>query len=146
MVPLRFFYNILVYTTWLVLQPIALFNKKIKLFVQGRKKTFSILEKCLDLKKKSIWMHVASLGEFEQGLPILEKLRTKYPEHQIILTFFSPSGYEIKKNTTVADVVVYLPLDTNANAKRFLNLIHPEFAIFVKYEVWPNYLFHLQYP
>jgi len=143
MVPLRFFYNILVYTTWLVLQPIALFNKKIKLFVQGRKKTFSILEKCLDLKKKSIWMHVASLGEFEQGLPILEKLRTKYPEHQIVLTFFSPSGYEIKKNTTVADVVVYLPMDTNANAKRFLNLIHPEFAIFVKYEVWPNYLFHL---
>lgn len=143
MVRLRFLYNILVNTVWLGLHLIALFNAKIKLFVEGRKQTFSILDKRLDPKKKSIWMHVASLGEFEQGLPILEKLRTKYPDHQLILTFFSPSGYEIKKDTPAADVAIYLPMDTASNVERFLNQVNPEFAIFVKYEVWPNYLHHL---
>ncbi|MCK0160798.1 3-deoxy-D-manno-octulosonic acid transferase [Muricauda sp. F6463D] len=144
MIPLRFLYNILINTAWFVLKVIALFNGKIKLFVQGRKRAFSILEEQLTPTDKTIWMHVASLGEFEQGLPILELLRTKYPEHKLVLTFFSPSGYEVKKNTSAADVVVYLPMDSNSKVKRFLNLVDPELAIFIKYEVWPNYLHHLK--
>ncbi|MEQ5792130.1 3-deoxy-D-manno-octulosonic acid transferase [Muricauda sp. NFXS6] len=142
--PLRLLYNILINIAWLGLKVVALFNAKIKLFVQGRKQTFSILEERLRYADKTIWMHVASLGEFEQGLPILERLRTEYPEHRLVLSFFSPSGYEVKKNTSVADAVIYLPMDSNYKAKRFLELVNPELAIFVKYEVWPNYLHHLQ--
>lgn len=142
--PLRFLYNILINIAWLGLKVVALFNAKIKLFVQGRKQTFSILEEQLHSMDKNIWMHVASLGEFEQGLPILERLRTEYPEHKLVLTFFSPSGYEVKKNTSAPDIVVYLPMDSNSKVKRFLRLVHPKLAIFVKYEVWPNYLHHLQ--
>lgn len=89
-------------------------------------------------------MHVASLGEFEQGLPIIERLRADYPSHKILVTFFSPSGYEFKKNTSAADVVVYLPMDTQKNASRFLDIVRPELAIFVKYEIWPNYLRELK--
>ncbi len=142
--PLRFLYNILINIAWVGLKVVALFNAKIKLFVKGRKNSFPILKEKIASNSKSIWVHVASLGEFEQGLPILERLRTKYPEHKLVLSFFSPSGYEVKKNTTVADVVVYLPMDSNSKVKRFLNLINPELAIFVKYEVWPNYLYHLK--
>ena len=87
-----------------------------------------------------IWFHCASLGEYEQGLPVFEVLRLKYPDYKIVLSFFSPSGYEIRKNTTVADVVVYIPIDTKSNAKRFINLIQPEFTVFVKYDIWPNFL------
>ncbi|WP_313790101.1 3-deoxy-D-manno-octulosonic acid transferase [Flagellimonas lutimaris] len=144
MMPLRFLYNILINIAWVGLKVVALFNAKIKLFVKGRKNSFPILKEKIASNSKSIWVHVASLGEFEQGLPILERLRTKYPEHKLVLSFFSPSGYEVKKNTTVADVVVYLPMDSNSKVKRFLNLINPELAIFVKYEVWPNYLYHLK--
>ncbi|MGN7515237.1 MAG: 3-deoxy-D-manno-octulosonic acid transferase [Allomuricauda sp.] len=127
-----------------MLKVVALFNAKIKLFVQGRKSTFPLLEEQLSQTDKTIWMHVASLGEFEQGLPILERLRSNYPEHKLVLSFFSPSGFEVKKDTPVADVVVYLPMDSNYKAKHFLNLVNPELAIFVKYEVWPNYLYHLK--
>jgi len=141
---LRFLYNILINIAWLVLRVIALFNAKIKLFVQGRKRTFPLLEEKLNQGDKTIWMHVASLGEFEQGLPILERLRSKYPEHKLVLSFFSPSGYEVKKNTSVADVVVYLPMDSHHKVKRFLNIVNPQLAIFVKYEVWPNYLYQLK--
>ncbi|WP_199912688.1 3-deoxy-D-manno-octulosonic acid transferase [Muricauda brasiliensis] len=141
---MRFLYNILINIAWLVLKVIALFNAKIKLFVQGRKRTFPLLEEKLNPGDKTIWMHVASLGEFEQGLPILERLRSKYPEHKLVLSFFSPSGYEVKKNTSVADVVVYLPMDSHHKVKRFLNIVNPQLAIFVKYEVWPNYLYQLK--
>lgn len=141
---MRFLYNILINIAWLVLKVIALFNAKIKLFVQGRKRTFPLLEEKLNQGDKTIWMHVASLGEFEQGLPILERLRSKYPEHKLVLSFFSPSGYEVKKNTSVADVVVYLPMDSHHKVKRFLNIVNPQLAIFVKYEVWPNYLYQLK--
>jgi 3-deoxy-D-manno-octulosonic-acid transferase len=106
MMPLRFIYHILINIVWFGLHVVALFNAKIKLFVQGRKQTFSILEDKLNPTEKTIWMHVASLGEFEQGLPILERLRAQYPKHKLVLSFFSPSGYEVKKNTTAADVVV----------------------------------------
>lgn len=142
--PLRFLYNILINIAWLGLKVIALFNAKIKLFVQGRQKTFPLLKEQLPPNSKTVWMHVASLGEFEQGLPILERLRSKYPDHKLVLSFFSPSGYEVKKNTSVADVVVYLPMDSNSKVQHFLDLVNPELAIFVKYEVWPNYLYHLK--
>jgi 3-deoxy-D-manno-octulosonic-acid transferase len=144
MMPLRFIYNFLVLLVGNILKVVALFQPKIKLFVSGRKNTFPELEAKLSPVKKNIWMHVASLGEFEQGLPILERLRKQFPDHRLILTFFSPSGYEVKKNTSAADVVVYLPMDTISNAKRFLNLVQPEFAVFVKYEIWPNYLKELK--
>ncbi|WP_306013745.1 MULTISPECIES: 3-deoxy-D-manno-octulosonic acid transferase [unclassified Allomuricauda] len=141
---MHFIYHILLNIVWFGLHVVALFNAKIKLFVRGRKQTFSILEDKLNPTDKTIWMHVASLGEFEQGLPILERLRAQYPNHKLVLSFFSPSGYEVKKNTTAADVVVYLPMDSLSNAKQFLKLVHPELAIFVKYEVWPNYLHQLK--
>ncbi|WP_349352635.1 MULTISPECIES: 3-deoxy-D-manno-octulosonic acid transferase [unclassified Flagellimonas] len=141
---MHFIYHILLNIGWFGLHVVALFNAKIKLFVRGRKQTFSILEDKLHPTDKTIWMHVASLGEFEQGLPILERLRAQYPKHKLVLSFFSPSGYEVKKNTSAADVVVYLPMDSLSNAKRFLKLVHPELAIFVKYEVWPNYLHQLK--
>jgi 3-deoxy-D-manno-octulosonic-acid transferase len=122
------------------LKIIALFNSKIKLGVNGRKQTFDILKNNISKTDKTIWFHCSSLGEYEQGLPVFEKLRQEYSEHKIILSFFSPSGYEIRKNTKIADVVVYLPLDTKANAKRFINVVHPNFTVFVKYDIWPNLL------
>lgn len=112
--------------------------------VEGRAKTFGILEEHLAKGDPTFWFHCASLGEYEQGLPIFKQLRTNYPKHKIVLTFFSPSGYEIRKNTDIADVVVYLPMDTKANAKRFVKLVNPEMAIFVKYDIWPNYLAELK--
>ncbi|MGB5436859.1 MAG: glycosyltransferase N-terminal domain-containing protein, partial [Maribacter sp.] len=122
------------------LKIVALFHPKIKLFVQGRKETFSILNRTIQKEDQVIWVHVASLGEFEQGLPVIEKIRNEFPLFKILITFFSPSGYEVKKNTTVADAVVYLPLDTLDNARRFIAKAHPKLVIFVKYEIWPNYL------
>ncbi|WP_336126780.1 3-deoxy-D-manno-octulosonic acid transferase [Mesoflavibacter sp. CH_XMU1422-2] len=133
-------YNILIYLTSLVLKVIALFNQKIKLGVKGRANTFDILKNEIKKGDKTLWFHCASLGEYEQGLPIFDILRKDYPKHKIVLTFFSPSGYEIRKNAPFADVVVYLPLDTKSNAKQFIKLVNPELTVFVKYEIWPNYL------
>lgn len=127
-----------------MLKIIALFNKKIKLFVDGRKQTFTVLKNNISSSDTVIWIHCASLGEFEQGRPILEKLKEKHPTKKLVLTFFSPSGYEIRKNYNGADVVCYLPLDSVKNAKKFLNIVHPETAIFVKYEFWPNLLKELK--
>lgn len=135
-----FLYNLLTIIAGYALQLVALFSPKIKLFVEGRKTVFDVLSQKISPADKTIWFHSASLGEYEQGLPIMEKMRTLYPNHKIVLTFFSPSGYEIRKNTKAADVVVYLPLDTKANAKRFLSLVHPDLVFFIKYEYWPNYL------
>ncbi|OBX23870.1 3-deoxy-D-manno-octulosonic acid transferase [Bizionia sp. APA-3] len=128
----------------LVLPLVALFNSKIKLGVSGRSNSFSILKNVLNESDKTLWYHCASLGEYEQGLPVFKELRTLYPTHKIVLTFFSPSGYEIRKNTAIADVVVYLPLDTPYNAKRFFELVNPELTLFVKYDIWPNYLLELK--
>ncbi len=133
-------YDLIVRISWVLLQPVALFRPKIKLFVVGRRRSFAILEKSFSRDDRTIWLHVASLGEFEQGLPIIEKLKLEYPSHKILISFFSPSGYEVKKNTPVADAVVYLPMDTKKNVARFADLVRPELAIFVKYEIWPNYL------
>ncbi|WP_370397906.1 3-deoxy-D-manno-octulosonic acid transferase [Tenacibaculum dicentrarchi] len=136
---MNFIYNLLLFKVSILLRFIALFNKKIKLFVDGRKQTFSKLE---NIKKtdKVIWFHAASLGEFEQGRPIIEALKERYKNHKIVVTFFSPSGYEIRKNYPLADVVCYLPFDTKANVKKFIAKIHPEIAIIIKYEFWPNLL------
>lgn len=123
---------------------VALFSKKMKLFVSGRKDVFEILQQKLSASDTTIWFHCASLGEFEQGVPIMEAIKKLKPNHKIIVSFFSPSGFEIKKNTPLADTVVYLPMDTPSNARKFIAAINPSLAIFVKYEFWPNYLFELQ--
>ena len=141
---MSFFYNILIITTRFFLRVIALFNNKIKLFVEGRNETFQKLEKNISKSDKIIWIHCASLGEFEQGRPIIEKIKEKYIKHKIVLTFFSPSGYEVQKDYKEVDVVCYLPLDTKSNARKFIELVHPEMAIFVKYEFWPNILNELK--
>jgi 3-deoxy-D-manno-octulosonic-acid transferase len=137
---LYFIYDILVYIASFFIRVIALFNAKLNLFVQGRKTVFQTLANNISNSDKVIWFHTASLGEFEQGLPVLEALKAQYPNYKFVLTFFSPSGYEVKKDSAVADVITYLPLDTKANARKFLKLTHPELVVFVKYEFWPNYL------
>lgn len=118
----------------------AFVNPKISLFVKGRRATISILKNKISTKDRVIWIHAASLGEYEQGLPVMEALKMGHPAHKIVLTFFSPSGFEVKKNTSAVDVVCYLPMDTATNVKEFLEATHPELAIFIKYEIWPNYL------
>jgi 3-deoxy-D-manno-octulosonic-acid transferase len=127
-----------------IVKVLALFNRKLKIGVVGRKQTFKKLEKTLSSSDNVFWFHCASLGEYEQGLPVFKALKTKYPNYKIVLSFFSPSGYEVRKNTNLADVVVYLPLDTKANAKRFLDIVHPDYIIFVKYEIWPNFLLEMK--
>lgn len=139
---MKFLYNFIVFLASLLLPILATFNKKIKLFVDGRKQTFS---KISNLKnEKVIWFHAASLGEFEQAIPIIEALKKENFNFKILVTFFSPSGYQIRKNYKLADVVCYLPLDTKSNAKKFLEIIQPEIAIFIKYEFWPNLLNELK--
>ncbi|QSW90542.1 3-deoxy-D-manno-octulosonic acid transferase [Flavobacterium endoglycinae] len=139
-----FLYNLVIYIAGFFLKIIALFSPKITLFVEGRKNVFNILQEKIKPEDKTIWFHSASLGEYEQGLPVIEKIKEKYPSHKIVVTFFSPSGYEVRKNNTVADVTVYLPLDTKSNAKKFIKLVHPEKAFFIKYEFWLNYLKELE--
>lgn len=135
-----FLYNLLVIIAGFALKIVAFFSPKMKLFINGRKKVFKILGNKIQSSDNTIWFHAASLGEYEQGLPVIEKIRKLYPEHKIVLTFFSPSGYEVRKNSTAADVIVYLPLDTKNNAATFLKLVHPDMVFFIKYEYWPNYL------
>lgn len=118
----------------------SLFNSKIKLGVLGRRNTFKILKESLSNNENSLWFHCASLGEYEQGYPLFVKLKKKYPKIKIVLSFFSPSGYEAKKNSSIADIVVYLPLDKLSNCRKFINLINPVLVVFVKSEIWPNYL------
>lgn len=112
--------------------------------MEGRKDVFETLKKKISPQDKTIWFHCASLGEFEQGVPIMEAIKKLKPNHKIVVSFFSPSGYEIKKNTPLADIVVYLPMDTPANARKLITTINPAIAFFVKYEFWPNYLFELK--
>jgi 3-deoxy-D-manno-octulosonic-acid transferase len=135
-----FLYDLLANLAGFFLKVAALFSKKMKLFVNGRQNVIETISKKIKPSDRTIWFHAASLGEYEQGLPVIEKIKEKYPNHKIILTFFSPSGYEVRKNNTVADVTVYLPLDTKSNVKQFLKIAHPELVFFIKYEYWPNYL------
>ncbi|TGD57717.1 3-deoxy-D-manno-octulosonic acid transferase [Flavobacterium humi] len=137
-------YNLVVHIAEFLLRIIAFFSPKIKLFVEGRKTVFSNLQGKISPGDKTIWFHAASLGEYEQGLPVIEKIKEQFPSHKIVITFFSPSGYEVRKNNTIADATVYLPLDTKYNAQKFLHLVHPEMVFFIKYEYWPNYLNELK--
>lgn len=118
----------------------SLFNEKVRKMWRGEREAFDVLGRSVDRNARYVWFHASSLGEFEQGRPIMERLRREHPEYKILLTFFSPSGYEVRKNYEGADIICYLPLDTYYNARRFLNLVHPEVAFFIKYEFWWNYL------
>ncbi|MGE0089756.1 MAG: 3-deoxy-D-manno-octulosonic acid transferase [Bacteroidales bacterium] len=136
---------IFIYRIGLVFYSIAvsvfsLFNEKARLWVEGRKKIFARIESSLIKKDKLAWFHCASLGEFEQGRPLIEAYKTNYPNHTILLTFFSPSGYEIRKNYDKADYIFYLPIDSPKNAKRFLSIIKPDIVFFIKYEFWHFYI------
>jgi len=115
-----------------------------QLFVTGRRKVYHTLREQLIPDKPLIWFHAASLGEYEQGVPVMEALKNDKPNHQFLITFFSPSGYEIKKNNAFAKTTTYLPLDTKVNAKRFLDIAKPEMVFFIKYEFWPNFLNELK--
>ncbi|MBT8320080.1 MAG: 3-deoxy-D-manno-octulosonic acid transferase, partial [Eudoraea sp.] len=139
-----FLYNLLVSLVGIFLVPAGFFSRKLSLFYKGRRAVFAFLEKQLLSDNRRIWVHAASLGEYEQGLPVIKALKSAYPNHQILVTFFSPSGYEVKKGTQEVDMVTYLPLDTQSNCSRFLDLVQPEIAIFIKYEIWPNYLRELE--
>lgn len=141
---MHFLYNLTVQTAHFLLKISTYFSPKMALFVNGRRGVFATLETKIKSSDKTIWFHAASLGEYEQGLPVLEKMRAAYPNHKIVLTFFSPSGFEVRKNNTVADITIYLPLDTQKNARHFLKVVHPELAFFIKYEYWPNYLNELK--
>lgn len=139
---MNFLYTIFVFVATFFLKIAAIFSKKIKLFVDGRKQTF---HKISSLKNaNTIWFHAASLGEFEQAIPIIEELKKSHKSYKILVTFFSPSGYEIRKNYKLADVVCYLPLDSKANAQKFIATVNPKMAIFIKYEFWPNFLNELK--
>ena len=137
-------YNLLIHLASFHLKIVALFNKKMKLFVNGRKDVFEVLQQKISSEDKTIWFHCASLGEFEQGVPIMEAMKKQKPDHKLVVSFFSPSGFEIKKNNPLPDTVVYLPMDTISNTRKFIAAIHPSLVFFVKYEFWPNYLFELQ--
>ncbi|MBL4745890.1 MAG: 3-deoxy-D-manno-octulosonic acid transferase [Flavobacteriaceae bacterium] len=137
-------YNIISIIAWQFLKIVALFNPKLRLFVQGRTTVFSDLKKTFSPTDKIVWFHCASLGEFEQGRPIMEQIKKDCPHLKILVTFFSPSGYEVRKHYKGADFICYLPLDTKRKARKFVNTLNLELAVFVKYEFWPNYLAQLK--
>lgn len=137
-------YNFFIYIFAGAVRLAALFNRKIAKMVEGGNASFAILKEHIDPHAKYLWFHAASLGEFEQGRPIIEEIRKKYPEYRILQTFFSPSGYEVRKDYKGADIVCYLPLDTPRNVRRFIDLAHPYMVFFVKYEFWKNYLDELK--
>jgi 3-deoxy-D-manno-octulosonic-acid transferase len=133
-------YNLAIYFYVAAIRLASLFNHKAKLWVAGRKNIFEKLQKEITPGAKYAWFHAASLGEFEQGRPVIEAFRQQHPDYKIMLTFFSPSGYEIRKNYAGADHVFYLPADTSRNARRFIEIVQPKLVIFIKYEYWYNYL------
>ncbi|MFK5982683.1 MAG: glycosyltransferase N-terminal domain-containing protein [Flavobacteriaceae bacterium] len=141
---MNFLYNLSISISSLFIWFTQFFNPKMKLFVKGRRSVFKTLKSQIKLEDKTIWFHCASLGEYEQGVPIMEATKKMYPNHKLVVSFFSPSGFEVKKDNSIGDITVYLPLDTQGNAKKFIKLIHPSLAVFVKYEFWPNYLFQLK--
>lgn len=136
-------YNIAISVYSFALHLISPFHKKVKLMVEGHKNTYKILKSEIDTNSKYVWFHVASLGEYEQALPMIETIRKNKPNYKILLTFFSPSGYEVQKDNKLVDVVCYLPFDKKSNVKRFLDLAQPDIAIFVKYEFWYNFIHEL---
>ena len=138
-------YNLIIYLYQLGVSITSLFNEKVRKMWRGEREAVRILKEKVDPNAKYVWFHAASLGEFEQGRPLMEQLRQEHPEYKILLTFFSPSGYEVRKNYEGADIICYLPLDTITNARRFLRTIRPVMAFFIKYEFWYNYLHILKH-
>lgn len=138
-------YNIIMYIYQAGIAIYSHFNEKVKKMWIGERAAFGVLQKQVEPNAKYIWFHAASLGEFEQGRPLIEKIKKEYPNYKILLTFFSPSGYEVRKNYGQADIVTYLPIDTVANAQRFLRIVRPVMAFFIKYEFWYNYLHILRH-
>lgn len=138
-------YNIAIYLYLLGVAVASLFDKKVKKMWRGEREAFEVLKQKVDPCSSYVWFHAASLGEFEQGRPLMERLRRRHPEYKILLTFFSPSGYEVRKDYGGADIICYLPLDTPLNAIRFLRLVRPVMAFFIKYEFWYNYLHILKH-
>ena len=138
-------YNIAIYLYLLGVAVASLFDKKVKRMWRGEREAFEVLKQKVDPCSSYVWFHAASLGEFEQGRPLMERLRRRHPEYKILLTFFSPSGYEVRKDYGGADIICYLPLDTPLNAIRFLRLVRPVMAFFIKYEFWYNYLHILKH-
>jgi 3-deoxy-D-manno-octulosonic-acid transferase len=141
---MKIIYSIGIYLYGVLIFIASLFNEKARLLRKGQHQAFTLLKEKVDPNARYVWFHAASLGEFEQGRPVIEQLKREEPDTKILLTFFSPSGYEIRKNYTGADIVSYLPLDTLGNALRFVDIVKPYKAIFIKYEFWPNYLLALK--
>ena len=138
-------YNIIIYAYLLGVAIYSRFNEKVKKMWRGERDAFNVLRENVEPGARYVWFHAASLGEFEQGRPLMEQLKRDHPDMKILLTFFSPSGYEVRKDYKGADIICYLPLDTIRNARRFLRLIRPEMAFFIKYEFWYNYLHILKH-
>ena len=137
-------YNIALIKIRVLFFILKFFSSKIKSFINERKNVFEILENNISNANKHIWIHVASLGEYEQGLPVFKEIKALYKNHKIVISFFSSSGYEVKKNDSIGDLTIYLPIDTNSNSKKFISIVKPEIVFFVKYEFWPNYLKNLK--
>ena len=138
-------YNIVIYFVLWGIAIASLFNEKVRKMWRGEREAFKILKQKVDPNAKYIWFHAASLGEFEQGRPLMERIRKDYPQYKILLTFYSPSGYEVRKNYEGADIFCYMPVDTRLNAIRFLRLVRPVMAFFIKYEFWSNFLHILKH-
>ena len=138
------FYNILIELVSFLVFLFGGLNKKTQLGLRGRQKSLTVLKQILQPSDKVIWLHCASLGEYEQGLPVFEALKKQYQDHKFILSFFSPSGYEIRKKNPITDIVIYLPLDRKSRVNSFLKLANPKLVVFVKYDLWPNYLRELK--
>ena len=138
-------YNIVIYFVLWGIAIASLFNEKVRKMWRGEREAFKILKQKVDPNAKYIWFHAASLGEFEQGRPLMERIRKDYPQYKILLTFYSPSGYEVRKNYEGADIICYMPVDTRLNAIRFLRLVRPVMAFFIKYEFWSNFLHILKH-
>lgn len=133
-------YSLAIYLYMFMVRLASIFNRKARLMMRGHRNTWKILRREIRPEARYVWFHAASLGEFEQGRPLMERMRREHPEKKILLTFFSPSGYEVRKNYDGADVVCYLPFDTPLNARKFVRLAHIETAFFIKYEFWRNYI------
>ena len=138
-------YNIVIFLYLCGVAILSLFNEKVRKMWRGEREAIRTIKEKIDPNAQYVWFHAASLGEFEQGRPLMEQLRREHPEYKILLTFFSPSGYEVRKNYEGADIICYLPLDTILNARRFLRTIRPVMAFFIKYEFWYNYLHILKH-
>ena len=138
-------YNIVIYFVLWGIAIASLFNEKVRKMWRGEREAFKILKQKVDPNAKYIWFHAASLGEFEQGRPLMERIRKDYPQYKILLTFYSPSGYEVRKNYEGADIICYMPVDTRLNAIRFLRLVRPVMVFFIKYEFWSNFLHILKH-